>query len=1046
MSENLNLSIQQFKNILENLSSEEKQIILTALQHPNDVRNNNENNVRDVPQERNSTYNLRTLTELPLIYIEADTNKIEVSNNKLKEDKPYTMSPKKFIVTDFSQKFNPYKLNTIKTTTNADECIVMKTGEQFAIFVEGTTVHISDFGIDKELRKILRTFSSGIKTNTKKSREIKAILKHEKISTPGNTISAYKLGDYLEILKNFKLSKMKAEENIKNVIGCSSDERIIKAISKYHGDRVKFLSGLKTPYQRYLKKANLIQKAIKFPQAIETYLKETKEYFQKNKHNTDSEKEISEAVSELYDVDAEQVKNVYHSGSSLALTQNDVGYRFSAKARSISNCLKAFAYICDIKCTNSVFNTLNSIVTTCPRFKGPNSKVAVSPNVPKNDMRAIFALDIPTTVALEQKIELRTDIPFNIVHKRMEITPQEQTTESFLNKIKSGDMYLALKELWHLKDAFGKTVRTVNQFARFLLQDPLAGTWIHMLLAAIRVKMDLVEDKASVSPPILLGPTIEPVIQKLIEIKDKLNGHDKDMMVQISIPAILFYWFRPRQVNAYIFRVISKEDWDSLKQDTYEFPMLTFGINLICHSDGSFEFFKTETKTTGGNAKEADISLYDKEIYDRFPYSKEFLPDIVTAYNNFTGNNVPIESEERRHISNEKPAMRPGYRVFQYYSFPLITPAYPVGNKQFLMPDIKLERGQKVYASKNASEILSQSKYENPKKWRSNSDVESYLKEQKITLHIDGDTRECNVKPMPMPNIARMENYNTKKSTSCNSIRVSMSILTQIFADTVNNNCITLRKNYRVFDGKRPITIKFLKNEKVVPCQIDPRLQNYCHRLSAGHLGRYFKGSNQLQINEELNMHCLKDTLQLKLNKLKKEEAHISEHVLKTNYDAYLQYDILNDFSKLSSKIYRGQLVERLSSHPTCQPGSNFTFANGGGLVSEKESDKSLKQRCSDMRHLSIQNGEQTAQIVVCGDFYDALEQMRKLKDELDVIPTQFKLKLNDMENLLEQAKVRWNEKFGTSFLQQGIAAVQGVVRLLTPKSSDGGRRKRVKK
>ena len=39
--------------------------------------------MRDVPQERNSAYNLRTLTELPLIYIQADTNKIEVSNNKL---------------------------------------------------------------------------------------------------------------------------------------------------------------------------------------------------------------------------------------------------------------------------------------------------------------------------------------------------------------------------------------------------------------------------------------------------------------------------------------------------------------------------------------------------------------------------------------------------------------------------------------------------------------------------------------------------------------------------------------------------------------------------------------------------------------------------------------------------------------------------------------------------------------------------------------------------------------------------------------------------
>ena len=42
-------------------------------------------------------------------------------------------------------------------------------------------------------------------------------------------------------------------------------------------------------------------------------------------------------------------------------------------------------------------------------------------------------------------------------------------------------------------------------------------------------------------------------------------------------------------------------------------------------------------------------------------------------------------------------------------------------------------------------------------------------------------------------------------------------------------------------------------------------------------------------------------------NKLKREEAHISEYVLKTNYDAYLRYDTLDDFAKLSSKIYRGE-------------------------------------------------------------------------------------------------------------------------------------------
>ena len=1040
MQNNLN-SDNLVETILQLLTVDQKNQLRTVLQHSNGVHNQNNVRENNELERRGHVYNLRPPTILPVIYINVERDEIKVSNNKTTRDKPYTMSCKKFIVTNFLQKFNPYKLNTIKTTNNAEECAIMKTGDQFAIYVEGTSVYVSDYGIDRELRKILRTFSSGIQTNTKRAREIKAILKHESIPTPGNTVTAYKLENYLAILKKFKISKKKAEENIKNVIGCSSEERIIKAISNYHGDRKKFLSGLKVSYQRYLKKANGIQKAIKYPQAIETYLKETKRYFQKDKHNADSENEIANVVSKLYDVDAEHVKNVYHSGSNLALTPYDVGYRFSDKARKISNCLRSFAYILDIKCSNSVFNILNSIVTTCPRFKGPNTKGAVFPNIPKKNMRSIFALDIPTFGSLQQKIQNRADIPFNITHmKRMDFSPMEQTAESFYNKIKSGDMYLALKELWYLRHSFGIPMRTVHQFAKFLLQDFLAGTWIHMMLAAIRVKMDSVEDLASAAPPILLGPTIEPIIKTLIEVKDKLEGRDKDKLVQIMIPAMLCYWFRPRQTNAYIFRVISKPDWDSLKEDAYQFPMLMFGINLICHSDGTFQLFKTETKTSGRKAKEADISLYDKEIYDRYPYSVDFLRDIVTAYNNFTGNNIPTETEKRWYISNEKPAMRSGYRVFQYYSFPLITPVYPVGNKQFLMPDVKLERGQTVYASKNAPEILSGSKYKSPRCWGIRSDVESYLKKQKISLYIGKERKECNVKAMLMPNIGRMENYVMVNSSCSNSIRVSMGLLTQIFADSVNNSCITLKKKYKLLDGKRSIAVDFLENDKVVPYKVDPRLQSYRHGINAGNLGRYFSGSNQLQINDELNIRCLKDIMQSKLNKLKREEAHISEYVLKTNYDAYLRYDTLNDFAKLSSKIYRGQLIERLSSHPNCQPGANFTFANGGGLVSEKESDKSLKERCSDMRNLSIRNGEQTAQIIVCGDFYDSLDQMRALKDELDTLPNEFNIKLKELEDTLTAAKNRWREKFGVSLMQQVKNISQGVIRALSPRRSNNKR------
>ena len=66
-------------------------------------------------------------------------------------------------------------------------------------------------------------------------------------------------------------------------------------------------------------------------------------------------------------------------------------------------------------------------------------------------------------------------------------------------------------------------------------------------------------------------------------------------------------------------------------------------------------------------------------------------------------------------------------------------------------------------------------------------------------------------------------------------------------------------------------------------------------------------------------------------------------------------------FSKLSSKLYRNVLVERLSSHIDTEPGEKFTW-----LINHTASDKSLKERC-------------TAQIIVVNDFYDCLATMRQL-------------------------------------------------------------------
>ena len=89
-SENQNVSnaIQLLKYMMENLSPEERTLIVSALQNSNDVHN--ETNVRDnnAPQmveERRGlrAYNLRNPTVLPVIYINAETDDIKVSNNKI---------------------------------------------------------------------------------------------------------------------------------------------------------------------------------------------------------------------------------------------------------------------------------------------------------------------------------------------------------------------------------------------------------------------------------------------------------------------------------------------------------------------------------------------------------------------------------------------------------------------------------------------------------------------------------------------------------------------------------------------------------------------------------------------------------------------------------------------------------------------------------------------------------------------------------------------------------------------------------------------------
>ena len=238
------------------------------------------------------------------------------------------------------------------------------------------------------------------------------------------------------------------------------------------------------------------------------------------------------ACANLYNVDAKKVKYCFDQGFSLGLSLDDCGYRFVAKCRNISNCLKAFAYIYNIPCNNTIFSTLRSIQQMTIKFKGANVKPAITLKLSPMDIQ----LRVPTLQELETTIEARSaDIPFHIARDpSLLFAPKRQTVRSFHQKISSGKMFLALKELWFLTKA-----KDTKEFATYCLQDTKAPTLVHMSLCALRVAMANAPAKDMPKPPVLIGPSIEPVMKTLVNVVFQLHGHHQARYIQVLLPALM---------------------------------------------------------------------------------------------------------------------------------------------------------------------------------------------------------------------------------------------------------------------------------------------------------------------------------------------------------------------------------------------------------------------------------------------------------------------------------------------------------------------------
>ena len=133
--------------------------------------------------------------------------------------------------------------------------------------------------------------------------------------------------------------------------------------------------------------------------------------------------------------------------------------------------------------------------------------------------------------------------------------------------------------------------------------------------------------------------------------------------------------------------------------------------------------------------------------------------------------------------------------------------------------------------------------------------------------------------------------------------------------DMVDEKCLFLRATYTVVDGNRKRKVSLFPKHIYKP--LEANLDLYVYPLKAKYLGRYHTGSNMLEVNAELDIPCLRDLNEVKLKALMRNEAHLSKAVLQKNYNAFLKHGELNEFSKLTSRIYRSVLVDRLSAHPS---------------------------------------------------------------------------------------------------------------------------------
>ena len=136
------------------------------------------------------------------------------------------------------------------------------------------------------------------------------------------------------------------------------------------------------------------------------------------------------------------------------------------------------------------------------------------------------------------------------------------------------------------------------------------------------------------------------------------------------------------------------------------------------------------------------------------------------------------------------------------------------------------------------------------------------------------------------------------------------------------------------------------------------------------------------------------------IHEIAKASSSTTKKIVRQHYKVFK--DELKDFAGLN-RTFDAYLIQRLASHPHIPPGKPFDQ-----LVSYNRSTGTLKERCHDMRNLSLM--EQQAQSIAMKKFYQAIVILEEFENT-GILHRGVRCLYDRLKGVLHQAKSIWGTK-----------------------------------